>query len=484
MKFYKNKHILLALFISGTLLFGCDDFGSTNTDPNSPSQPQTALMFTDVFRDISDFVLTGTTSIYYVQHMSSTQYASASRYESTEFSFYSWYQGPLANLKTIIDLNTDEATKVDALAGGSNANQIAVARIMKAYFYQVLTDSWGMIPYSEALQGTEEISPVYDTQQSIYMDIIKELREAAAQINTSEAGIGGDIIFGGDMSKWIAFANTLRMNAALRLSNVDPATASSEFSAAYGASGGLITEDVKYVYLAESANQNPWYERYLTRIDYALSEEIMDHLQSKNDPRLPVYADPTEASVAAGTPEYIGMPYGVTDGEAGEIPYDAVSLIGSSLRAQDAPGYIFTMAQVYFAEAEAAQRGWISGTASTLYYQAIQASMEQYGVYDAASFDSYIAQAGVAWNPTNAIELISEQKWLALYLCGYEAWSEWRRLGYPVLTPAPAAAAGQDVPIRFPYSTEESELNGENYAAAVAAQGGNITLSTPVWWDN
>ena len=477
MNFRMLKNKLIAVLVLGALAFSCDDFGSTNVDPNVPSAAETSLLLTGAQQYIVSYIYDEVTPIYYVQHVSSTQYASGSRYETSEFSNYSWYRSPLADLQLIIDLNTDEETKTAALSGGSNENQLAVARILKAYYFQVMTDAWGYIPYSEALQGTDNFTPAYDSQEDIYADLINELKEAAALISSANP-VRGDILFDGDMAKWKAFANTLRLNMALRLSEVAPSTAATEFAAAASADGGLITEDVTYTFLSESANDNPWYDRYLTRIDYAISEPLLDFMNANSDPRIPVYADP-----AASTGTYVGMPYGITDADAGAIPYDAVSLIGSSLREQSSPGYLFTVSQVNFALAEGVHRGWISGTASDYYNAAIQASFEQYGVFDQATYDAYIAQAGVAWVDADAYQLIGEQKWVALYLNGFESWSEMRRLDYPVLSPAPEAAAGQGIPTKYPYvATEDGELNAENYEAAVTAQGGN-TLSTKVWWD-
>lgn len=479
LKRIKNNIIVAILFCG--VLASCTDFGNTNVDPNLPSNPETTLLLTGVLRNISSYIYDEETPLYYVQHISATQYASGSRYETTTFSFYDWYSGPLADLQLIIDLNTDPATAEDVQTGGSNSNQIAVAMILKAYFYQVITDAWGMAPYSEALQGTDQLTPAYDSQETIYTGLMSDLEEAVGMI-TSTGAISGDILFNGDMDRWKRFANTLRMNMALRLAEITPTIASSEFVEAMNADGGIITSDVAYTYLAQSSNDNPWYDRFLTRKDHAISEPLLNYMSEINDPRIPIYADPSDASVAAGSPEYVGMPYGLTDGDAGAIPYEAVSLIGTELRQQETPGYLFTMSQVYFDKAEAAYRGWISDDAEQLYYDAIRASFDQFGVvYTEAEFNNYISQPGVAWEESNAIQRIGEQKWIALYLNPFEAWSEWRRLDYPELEPAPASSESS-VPVRYPYTPDEAELNEENFNSAVSDQGGN-TLSTPVWWD-
>ncbi|MCB0634322.1 MAG: SusD/RagB family nutrient-binding outer membrane lipoprotein, partial [Lewinella sp.] len=376
-----------------------------------------------------------------------------------------------------IDLNTDETTKADALSGGSNANQIAVARIMKSYFFNVITDAWGPVPYSEALQGRALFNPSYDDQQAIYSGLFSELKGAVAQMDGGP-GVEGDFLLGGDMAMWAKFANTLRMVYALRLSEVDEGTAKSEFTDALSA--GVIGEgeDVMYPYLAETANQNPWYADFITRTDWAISLPLVDVMKPLNDPRLSVYADP-----APNYGDVRGMPYGIID--AGDIPNDEISFPGfPAVRGQNAPLAIVTSSQVLFSMAEAAVRGWISDDAEQLYYDAIKASMERWGVYDDATFNTYIAQADVAWDANNAMELIATQKWIALYTQGYEAWAEWRRLDMPVLTPAPDALnQSKEIPVRYGYPTTERDANGTSYEAGLVLLGGEDGLDTHLWWD-
>ena len=156
------------------------------------------------------------------------------------------------------------------------------------------------------------------------------------------------------------------------------------------------------------------------------------------------------------------------------------------MRQQTSPTYIYTYAQVLFSLAEAAHRGWIGGgdaAAADYYYDAIKASWEQWGVFNQASFTTYIAQTEVAYTPGTAMQKIALQKWIALFLNGYEAWAEWRRLDYPVLEPAPASLNPEGIPVRQAYPAFEATLNSANYNEAVNRMTGGDDLNTPVWWD-
>ena len=455
----------------------CDDFGDINLDPNNTVSVAPETLLTNSLVSISS--ITGSaTEVLYTQMMSETQYTDASRYVTVNFDFNGWYTGPLANLKHIIDLNTDEATSADVLQSGSNANQIAVARILKAYFFHVMTDRWGPLPYTQSLQGRGNLEPAYDSQEAIYTDIIKELKEAVAQMDGG-AGVKGDFVLGGDMAHWAKFANSVRAIAAMRMSNVAPQTAQTEFAAAV-ASGVILSDDesVYYPYLADANNQNPWFARFITRTDYAISSTLVDYMKPLDDPRLPVYADP-----APNFGDVRGMPYGID--AAGDIPNDDVSFPGNpGVRGQDAPIAVITNAQMNFMLAEAAHRGWISGSAQSYYEAGIAASWRQWGVFDQAAYDAYIANPAVAWDANKAMELIGNQKWVALYLQGMEAWSEWRRTGYPTLTPAPdALSADGEIPRRFGYPTTERDLNATNYSSALQLLGGPDELNTKLWWD-
>ena len=297
-------------------------------------------------------------------------------------------------------MNTDDATKSAAAQNGSNNNQIAVARILKAYYFWQMTDRWGPIPYTQALKGRENFKPAYDSQEFIYTDLFKELKEAAAQITSGS--IDGDLLLDGDMARWKTFANSMRLVMALRLSEVKPDVAKAEFVSAYQA--GVISSNagnVVYNFLADENNDNPWQDRFQTRLDFNISKPMADLMLATNDPRLPVFAD-----VAVLTQKYVGMPYGLEQGAAGAIPNGQVSFLGIDMREQSSPGYVMTYSQMQFSLAEGAMRGWITGDAKTFYEAGIKASFEQYGVYNAANYAAFIANPAVAYSPAKGKEQI------------------------------------------------------------------------------
>lgn len=480
---------LPVVLLGAALLTSCSDFGDLNVDPNNPSVAKTELLLTNAQRSVSS-VVSSVQPILYVQYMAETQYDDDARYQTVQFDFNGWYTGPLADLEEIIRLNSDEATAGDVISGGSNANQLAVARIMKAYYYHMMVERWGPIPYSEALKGSENLRPAYDTEEAIYADLISELKAAVGQMDGG-VGVNGDIFFGGDMGEWAKFANALRAKIALRLADANASVAKSEFESAIT---NVISSDVSYPYLAEAANQNPWYGRFLTRTDYAVSDVFVDYLKSLNDPRLLMYAEPApnyddgdgvmEFSDINGMPYDTPNPGDITNAEV-SFPSRHIGAAGPGVGIQDAPLPVVTMAEMHFAMAEAAQRGWSvpGGGAADHYAMGVKASMEQWGVYDEAAFNAYMAQPDVAYDAANYKKSIGYQKWIALYPNGYEAWTEWRRLDYPTLNAHSAALnnSGQ-IPLRHAYPSTEVQLNKENYDAAVSIIGKDDE-TVKLYWD-
>ncbi|SJZ68450.1 SusD/RagB family nutrient-binding outer membrane lipoprotein [Sediminibacterium ginsengisoli] len=495
------SYILLPAFLAAA---GCNKFPENiNVNPNLPTNPTNAQLLTSAINQLP-VTLEAPTPILYAQHWSEKPFPDNSRYLTVNFDFYGLYAGPLENLQTILN------TKTFNVNDGSQANQLAVARILKAFFFWHATDRWGDIPYSQALKGKDNFTPKYDAQKDIYYDLMKELKEAAAQIDNGNA-VKGDILYNGNMANWKRFANSIRMLMALRLSKIDPTKGQAEFVDANA--GGVFTDNSQsavFVHLNDANNQNYWY--YVTnpkgqnRPWYWASKTIVDNMNPLKDPRLKIFADTT----STGT--YNGVPYGVDANTAAAIPSASVSFIGVHTRTQNAPCYITTYPQVLFALAEAAKIGWINGgdvEAAAKYNAGIENSVRQWVrisfqayndktdnqvekvVYsatdkgDTTGLGAYMARPEVAYNATNALSQIGTQRWLHLYANGYEAWAEWRRTGFPALTPAPNNG-GTPIPRRQAYPLKEQNINGANYAAAIAQQpalGGADDLKGRVWWD-
>ncbi|WP_205508417.1 SusD/RagB family nutrient-binding outer membrane lipoprotein [Longitalea arenae] len=496
---------LFFIIVAATVLAmatGCTKFSDDiNVDPSVPTRASNAQLLTYALNQLPA-IIEAPTGLLYVQHWSEKPYTDASRYSVVNFDFYSIYTEALENLQTI--LNTQQFNIIE----GSANNQKAVARIVRAYLFWHMTDRWGDIPYFNALKGKENFSPAYDRQKDIYYDLMKELKEAAAQIDNGNA-VTGDILYGGNMQNWKRFANSMRLLMALRLSKADAEKGKLEFSEALN--GGVFTDNSQnavYVHLAEAANQNYWY--YVVNVQnrpwYWASKTLVDYMKPLNDPRLKIYAD------VNGSGDYNGVPYGLDGNAVSAIPNASVSFIGVHVRTQNAPTYITTYAQVLLAIAEANKLGWLSGgdaDAQAKYTAAIEASIRQWNrvsfqAYrdntdkqvervpysatdkgDTTGLAAYLAQPEVVYNGADALRKIAYQRWLHLYMNGYEAWAEWRRTGYPVLTPAPNNG-GIPIPRRQAYPLKEQNINGENYRTAISSQpqlSGKDDLNGRVWWD-
>lgn len=460
----KKTHISIILFT--LLITACNKFDEDiNITTNEPSQASGMQLIAQ-----AQLSLPGLSSSpqgeFMAQYLAETQYVGVSLYPEESTSFYPWYQGPLADLQAVLtseDLNANE---------GPIANQMAVAMILKSYYFWNLTDRWGDIPYTEALKGNENFTPVYDTQESIYLDLFEQLKQATQMMVSGD--LSNDIIYGGNISKWEKFANSTRLLMALRLSEVNPALAQSEFNSALN-DGVFTSNDDNFVFhhLAEANNENYWYDQVVNRNRewWALTEGLVSIMKPVDDPRLEVFGNPNRTQG-----QYIGLTFGEED----QIGTEEYSLLGDALYAQDASIHLMTYAQISFALAEAAHYGWISGDAELYYNQAIESSLEQWTGSSAAS-QSFLAQPDIAFNQGNALEQIATQRWVHLFMFGYEAWSEWRRTGYPSNLVQPNGVA---VPTRLAYPDNEVFNNEENYKQAVDRQfGGEDPIHGTLWWD-
>ena len=476
----KLKTIILAVFISFT---ACDtvDFGDTNIDPNNPSNPVPSLLLTNVQRGMSGYIAS-TTSNLYVQYLSNGQYDEESRYQTLNWDTNGAY-ALLEDIKSIISVNTNPETQESARAYGSNGNQIAAATILRVWYFQMMTERWGYLPYSEANSVdfnnlAETSKPKYDSQEEIYMGLFAELDTALSSIDSGN-GPDGDILFGGDMTMWRSFGNTIKMVMALRLSKADPTTGRTKFNEAL--SGGAISSNannLQYTYLSEDTNDNPWQDRFESRRDYLMSDVFVDALigtgtnTAPEDPRLPMMAE-----LSTNGAVYVGAPYGQSNSATDDYSFITDNIINKG----DAPLMIYTYAEVLFARAEAAAMGWTTENAASLYDQAVNASMAQWGVSTAD------ATAYLLANPYSNVNDIAYEKWVSLFLQGYNSWAEWRRFKamgtesrIGLVAPPNLLSNANGIPQRHGYSATAASLNEANYNAAISAQGPD-ELNTILW---
>lgn len=493
---FKHKNLgIVGLIAIMALSVGCiDDLGEVNTNPNQPSTTQTTFLLTNVQKDLSDnywgeFEL-GYFGNLYAQYWSQNQYTSESRYafrEGVVNNVWSDYYLALNDLQEIIRLNR-ESPEVYA-AFGSNANQIAVAKILKAWTYQTLTDIWGAIPFEgEALGGRENPSPAYTSQEEVYTGIINMLTEATDSMNVGAPGFtSGDVFYGGDMEQWRRFANSLKMRAGIRIADVNPDLAGTTISNALAAGVMQSNEDnALFTYLSNIPNNNPINDAFIDRDDFAVSEPLVSTMQSGAvvDPRLPFYAAETPSDAV---PDFVGFPYGLAQGQAASVPREEFSRPSLLVRQADFPAIYMLYDEVLFIQAEAAQRGFIAGDPAALYEQAIRASMAFWGVEDQTAIDAYIAAN--PYDAANWRQALGVQKWLAMYMQGIQGWAEWRRLDFEgVLVPPVSGKLGVTFPtpiaVRYPYPVDERNLNEENVLEAIENQGwAEDDQGRLVWWD-
>ena len=493
---------ILAAGITGCKKVEFDQEYIINPAPNVTSFPNTSQLLSNALLNAgNDLTISAQVPAFYVQWLMQSQYPEDANYQATNVDWNGYYVGPLQDLQTIITTNTgSDAGDSRVTENGSNKNQLAIARITKAWFFSIVTDRWGDVPYSDALKLNLNFNPKYDKQADVYNDLFKELKEGAAQFDGGAAA-KGDILFNGDAAKWKMFANTLRMVLAMRLSKANPALAKAEFVAAYNDPAGFVnsnSRNLSYTYLNNPNFRSPWNADFETRDDWGVSDVFLNWLVNTNDKRLAVYAQPNSLG------QYKGIPYGynrdqlITWTNSNDYSRMGTKILGYTLTSANrtlisyapSPGYIFTAAQMWLTMAEANALGWV-GTAAdvpTAYATAVKASWDQWGAtYTAADLTAYLAgaQTSVTGLSGDALmKVIGQQKWTVLYPNGLEGWSEWRRLNYPVLTPSAAALNdSKKIPVRNAYPVNEPILNGASYKAQVATMPGGDTHDVPVWWD-
>lgn len=473
----------VALLFGLVMAVGACDQGLTdlNDNPNSPADVQVEYLLaqsiqTGVQQTFGAGQMLQHTSIW-PQHFVQIQYPDEEtgfvRADRMEGYWTTYYADALRDVQTVIEKAQESG----------NANAEAIGRIWKTWLFHIVTDLWGDVPYSETLQGADNVTPAYDSQADIYDGMLAELTSAVSTLSGSTVGFGaGDLLYGDDVDSWVRFANSLRMRLAMRLTNADLTKAEAEFMAAYNTGQFISSNDENAVLEYPGAPyQNPLYENWLGRDDNGISATMVDTLASLSDPRLPLYAEP-----AAHDGVYRGHQNGRDD-----LPEDQslawFSRINNFWRANgdETPAMVMTYAEVLFLQAEAAQRDWTTDDAAALYEAGIEANMNLYAPYGhaptEAEIDTYLAQPEVQYTGLSDIYL---QKWIALWMNGSEAYAEWRRTDVPDLEEGPDLLENLPrIPVRFSYPDSEQSLNSGNLQAALDAQGGGLDLVTPVWWD-
>ncbi|GAB3998746.1 SusD/RagB family nutrient-binding outer membrane lipoprotein [Spirosoma daeguense] len=503
------------------LLSSCDKgFEEMNVDPNKYSEVVPEYLFT---RALLDGVSTNFAGAAYLTIGQSMQHfatykevpAAGDKYFNFSYSTGNWnaYAGTLAGQGAVISIRQ----VIDAVSTNPvNINKLSAARIWKAYMFHRLTDVYGDIPYFDAGKALSDknYSPKYDTQQAIYADLLKELEESIKAFDASKATFGAaDLMFGGDVTKWKKFAYTLMLRLGMRLTEVDPATAKTWVEKAIA--GGVIVDDadravIGYVDGSQVASRN-FISAALLGTDYItpggdnveggkFAKTFIDYLKTTKDPRLGVFSIvwTTTDNKTFTADTTASLQSGMPNAAFNSLPANFNSFSEpnpNTLLKYSAPLIVLGNAETNLLLAEASVRGWVSGTtAATAYANAVRAGMRQWSLFGSAGtisdakINAYLATNPYNTSGTTAQQMaqIQTQKWVSLFLEDeYEIFSNWRRTGYPVLTPTnyPGNLTGGKIPTRFVIPDTEEIYNKTNFLEARTRQGGTNTLSSTVWWD-
>jgi hypothetical protein len=510
-----NKYIV-GLLIVAISFTGCTkEFETVNTNPTSVTDLSSDLLFTNSVLGVSggEYEAWRTNLIYnsqFIQHFASLSWDQGNSYrydEGYNSSLWdSYYGGPIKNLVNLVAKTTGVA---------SDVNYNSAARILKAYAFLRLTDSYGDIPYSEAGKGyiSGIFSPKYDDQKSIYTDLVNELDAAAKAFDATKAFKGDITSYAGNTTLWKKAAYSLILRIGMRQSKVDPSTAATVVAKAVA--GGLISsvaESFRINHLATNYD-NPnshvlgYYNGSRTELasnSFKFSKTFLDLLSSKTDPRLPILSvvrTGPSSSATIGTEDNTlaiqkGLPSGTNPtGFAGSIA--TYSQLRSDFANGDVPNILVSHSETLLLLAEARERGWITSSTSEQYFRdGVNAAINQLKLYDdgsnsafgglfsSSAINTYTASTLVyPAASTDRIQAINEQYYISTLLDEYEAHANWRRSGFPVLTAvATGVYTNGVIPRRFQYPSSESSKNGTNLNAAITRQGANNWV-THVWWD-
>lgn len=424
---------------------------------------------------------------YFPQYLAATQYTTESRYRISSRSLadthwrilYATVLGGLESTKQIISTEVAPTGVSAAQFQSEQKNKLAIIDIFQVYTYQILVDSFGDIPYTEALNPSINVLPKYDSGATVYTKLIARLDVAISNLDTANKSFSsGDIVYGGNVAKWKLFANSIKLKLGVNLIDSNTVLAKSTIESAY--TGGVITTNANnatFEYAVSAPNYNPIYENLVAsnRNDFVPASPIVDAMNILNDPRRTKYFTP----LPNGT--YAGGKYGFTN------TYNNFSHVNPILTAPEFPSQFMEASEVNFYLAEAASNGFSVGNNTQFYYnQAITASFESWGL-SSVETAAYLLNPAVNFTTApgaTAKEKIANQEWIAFYNRGFESWTSYRRLDFPILlapTNAYSEAAGE-VPKRLTYPINEQTVNGTNYTAAASAIGGD-KLKTHIFWD-
>ena len=455
--------LLIALLISNA---GCKKFIDVNTDPNNPVDVQEALILAPIELNFASVMSAGGFASIIINHwMQNVALNQPVPNQGTYQLFNQDMSGTWSNLYVTTLSNLKSLT--EKAEAGNNPNYAAVSKILTAFTLGIATDYFGDIPYSEALKGSSNFQPAYDSQESIYSKIQELLDGAIADINQNSATKpkNDDYYYKGDMNKWKRLAYTLKARYYMHLIKAPGKTAAGQADLALTAlANGLSanSDDMVFTYPGSAGQQNPTYVAMLPVSTLIVSSAAVDTLVNRSDPRLPFLIAP-----AKSTGLYNGRPIGSVN-ISGSL--DVYSLFGPAIGSAASPVTVFSYAEALFLKAEATLYKSGFAAAEPIYQDAIKTNMQKLGVA-AGDITTYLGARGTL-TAGNALRLIMEEKKIANFL-SIENFNDWRRTGFPALDKVPNALS--EIPRRMLYPQSEILSNPQAIHSA--------KLTDRIWWD-
>lgn len=487
------KKIIYQFFLLGSfILIGASckkNISDLNTDPTLPTEMTSGALFSNASVNISDLLASTNVNTnnfrLFAQYWTETIYRDETRYNLNQRSipdrwWAAFYRDVIRDLTRASELVPSETL---TLSAEEIANRKAINEVLIVYAYYHLLTTFGNVPYDDALD-IEKPAPKYDDATAVFGKIAARLNDALAALDNSAGGYGSaDVILHDDIDAWIKFANSLKFKMGMLIIDSDATTAQTLITSSAANVIADNSENIKMYYLSAPPNTNPVWEDLIQsgRSDFVAAKPFMDSLLAYSDPRIPKFFNP-----AVNNGNYVGQNPGNS-----AATFNNFSFPSSIVTSQTNPHTFFSYAEIEFLKAEAIERGLaIGGTAQEHYNNGIDASIAEWGGTPAEAA-AYRAQPSVAYitAPGSYKQKIGLQSWIAYYNRGYDGWTQWRRLDFPVLNvPFLGAvqpfADGEDPSVikRMTYPVVEQNLNKTNYDAASTAIGKD-QITQKLWFD-
>ncbi len=488
MKNIQNKiKTTVIVAILGLLTVSCEKkFEELYQNPNAVTNIDNSALFTksvrSLFQSTTDQASSRFAGMYAQYYVAGSTWRAPDQFGDGFDDTYGGmlsdaYSGSIRHIEEVLTLTSSGTTK--------NDTRNAIANIVAVLAYAKVTDAFGDVPYTEGGKGKSQniLQPKYDTQQSIYTDLIARLTTSIAVLKAADpakAYPNSDPIFNNDLTKWVRFANSVRLRLAMRMRYADNALSRATVTKCLAEP--LMEDPSHDAFMIETeGNGNEWFNRRTGFPSIKMSTTLINQLKSTADPRLAVFVAKDEKG------QYSGMVNGLTDLAFGTSDFANKSDMGLALSSSNSKLYMITAAEVWLLKAEAALAYDKNATlANTHFRKGIETSLKQWAVNE-ADIATFLKSETATLNGTKSEEQIGVQMWLALTPNFFESWSHIRRTGFPVIP----ARTGEDlskgatygiIPKRFKYSSFELGTNTENANAAITKQGGN-KIDTAIWWD-